>query len=359
MEEGGHYYTVYYTSLAVGFSEYVAYRHAVLSQMSDEVTAMDAAELQKAQCLGYRLVDLNDKKRFVGYRTRYLMQNGQHSLVNRDSSEEVRSSKYQQEATIRMLAKEDAMSLKFGLLLHRLGDTFAHSIMGNEKTMYTVNNSASCGIDFYLENFGHMRHNHSPDYPFLRPPVFHSYLVALYQVLFNKFLERSSLNYRRENYKPEVKTRPVSLVTNDFKVMFTKLDSRVAEYFKQATSFSAGGRRHSRAYSNVSDETKAEWFIMEIRNASRNILGVEMEPYAPEKDHGLSLKEFLEKHKNNHKDSPLKNPLRGLTINKDTITKTIQESVIEEEGIGQLKNKPPSLGGRYSTPGKYPIPTKP
>jgi hypothetical protein len=344
MEESGHYYTVYYTSLAVGFSEYVAYRHAVLSQMSDEVTAMDASELQQAQCLGWRVVDLDNKKRYVNYRSRFSMQNGQHALVNKDSSEKIRSSEFQRNITRQMLEKEDAMSLKFGLLLHRLGDTFAHSKMGSERTMYTVNNSDSCGINVWLDNFGHLIHGHSPDYPFLRKPLFHSYLVTLYEVLFNKFLERSSLNYRRENYKPGVKTRPVSLVVNDFNVMFTKLDTRVAEYFKQATSFEAGGRRHSRAYSNVSDETKAEWFIKEIRNAAENILHVPMEPYAPEKDHGMSLKDFLDKHKDN------KDPLKGLNINRDTINKTIKEMMPEQEPPVQLKNKAPSLQGRYGYP---------
>lgn len=348
MEEGGHYYTVYYTSLAVGFSEYVAYRHAVLSQMSDEVTAMDASELQQAQCLGREVVDLDNVKRGVNYRKRFLMQNGQHALVNKDSSEKVRSSEFQQNITRQMLAKEDAMSLKFGLLLHRLGDTFAHSKMGSERTMYTVNNSDSCSINVWLDNFGHLIHGHSPDYPFLRKPVFHSYLISLYQALFNKFLEPSSLNYRRENYKPGVKTRQVSLVVNDFNVMFTKLENKVNENYNHIMQ-NEGGRRYSRSYNSVSDETKAEWFIKEIRSAAKNILEVDMEPYAPEKDHGMSLKEFLDKHKH----------LKDLNINRDSITKTIKEMMPAEEVTLPLKNKAPLLQGRYGNPGRYPLPISP
>lgn len=348
MEESGHYYTVYYTSLAVGFSEYVAYRHAVLSQMSDEVTAMDASELQQAQCLGWKVIDLDNVKRNVNYRTRFLMQNGQHSLVNKDSSEEVRSSKFQQNITGQMLAKEDAMSLKFGLLLHRLGDTFAHSKMGSERTMYTVNNSDSCSINVWLDNFGHMIHGHRPDYPFLRKPVFRSYLISLYQALFNKFLEPSSLNYRRENYKPGVKTRQVSLVSNDFNVMFTKLENRVQEYYNKVMQ-NEGGRRYSRAYSNVSDETKAEWFIKEIRSAAKNVLDVDMEPYTPEKDHGMSLKEFLDKHKH----------LKDLNINRDSITKTIKEMMPGEADSVPLKNKAPSFHRGYGSPGQYSLRVSP
>ena len=47
MEEAGHYYTVYYTSLAVGFREDVAYTQAVLAQMPDEISWLDAASLHK------------------------------------------------------------------------------------------------------------------------------------------------------------------------------------------------------------------------------------------------------------------------------------------------------------------------
>ena len=235
MEEGGHYYTVYYTSLAVGFMEQVAYRHAVLSQMPDEVLWMDAAHMQTQQCRGYlggKETDLNNVSRYVPADERYNVQYGLHSLPGRGLNEATRSSAYQRQITSLELSKQSPISLKFGLLLHRLGDTYAHSKMSHEHTMYTVTQTDKCfSADSYKESFGHLFDMHDPDYPFLRQNLFFSYLQNLYQVLFDKLQEPISANYKKK-----INPRPFHQVKGDFEILFMRLNDRARADEKQTYS---------------------------------------------------------------------------------------------------------------------------
>src|SRR5260221_11333523 len=83
MEESGHYYTVYFTSLSVGFAEDVAYQQAVMAQMPDEVGWLDAANLHTDECLGFKEFDLNSNKLKVPNEWRYLVEYALHSLPDK------------------------------------------------------------------------------------------------------------------------------------------------------------------------------------------------------------------------------------------------------------------------------------
>lgn len=332
MEEGGHYYTVYYTSLAVGFKEQVAYRHAVLSQMPDEVLWMDAAHMQTQQCKGHfgnrfislgKEVDLNNQLRYVPADERYRVQYGLHSLPDRELSEATRSSAYQRKITAQLLLKESPVSLKFGLLLHRLGDTYAHSKMGHEHTMYTVTKTEECfTADNYKESFGHLFDMHDPDYPFLRQSLFFSYLENLYTVLAKKLKEPASKPYRRI-----VRARPFHEVKGDFQIMFMKLANRarteqqqMQESFNQAAAYSGTYV----AAPEVKDEVKAKWFIEEIRGSAMRTMRIEMHKYRPENEDGMSLSQFLGRHPE----------LKDLNIKGENVTETINGMIPRSKGNG-------------------------
>jgi hypothetical protein len=330
MEAGGHYYTVYYTSLAVGFSEKVALRHAVLSQMPDQVSWMDAADLHIAQCLGTKRTDFDNVTRNVPVRERYNAEYGLHSLPNKALNATTRSSAYQRQQTTNALLAESPVSLKFGLLLHRLGDTYAHSKMGSEHTMYTVNTGETCfrpgNLWNYDQEFGHGHDGHDPDFPFLRQNLFYSYLENLHRVLFRKVNEQGSAAFRRKN----ATARPFHAVRGDFQHMFTILAARARakreEMQKAMNAMSAANARGGRPIApETSNDTKANMFIEEIRAAARRTMQVEMKKdYAPEKEKLLPLPRYLEQ------QQQLGIDLSDLKIDSGTLTETI------------IKMKPPN-----------------
>ena len=279
MEESGHYYTVYFTSLAVGFAEDVAYRQAVMAQMPDEVGWLDAANLHVDQCLGQmggKEFDLDGNLRLVPNEWRYLVEFAQHSLP--DKYGENTTSAYQRSVTRKLLLEESPVSLKFGMLLHRLGDTFAHSVMGHEDRMYTVAKPApEC---FTIDSLGHARDSHNPDYPFLRPGLFYLYLDDLYDILFKKVNGPESRLYRRR--------------------MLTVLSAEaIRKIFKDILEDPAGlvmfSLTNNMAYGTSYTLTQ-RILIDEIRKAAIKYLKVEMKPYAPEKSGGMTLRQFLSQH---------------------------------------------------------------
>jgi hypothetical protein len=336
MEAGGHYYTVYYTSLAVGFSEKIAFRHALLAQMPDQVSWMDAADMHIAQCRGKQLADFDNVTRNVPVRERYRAEYGLHSLPDKDLNETTRSSAYQRQKTTEALLAESPVSLKFGLLLHRLGDTYAHSRIGNEQAMYTVNTGETCfrpgNLWNYDKEFGHGHDGHDPDFPFLRQGLFYSYLENLHRVLLTKVNEKGSEGYRRKN----ARSRPFPEVRGDFRTMFVNLAARAKarqqEMQKVLDSAVVYPGAHVTAPETSKDE-KADMFISEIRAAARRVMGVEMKKeYAPEKEKLLPLPQFL-RHKK------IGGELDDLKIDSTTLTKTIEDM------------KPPN--GRGGATGKW------
>ncbi len=279
MQEDGHYYTVYYTSLAVGFSDDIAQQHALLSQMADEVGALDAANLQSKQCLNIKEYNLNGAFEKVPFDDRALFQYAHHALVYNNSTNTTQTTKYQREQTTLALANEDADSLTFGLLLHRLGDTYAHSKIFFESEPYTINTTDKCGSDGFnfSSSFGHLHHGTIPDLPIFRKGLFFSYLQNLYDVLHNKILEQSSSKLKRG-----VSARSYSQVKNDFEFIFNQVHAKIA--------FAIGLTQFIALYNSKNI------FIKQVRILSETRLLAPLNAYAPEKSGEIRLDQFLTQH---------------------------------------------------------------
>lgn len=290
MEVTGHYYTVYFTSLAVGFNETIAYRHAVLAQMPDEVGWMDAANVHKRQCFNRRERDLNNIDTVISPDLRSDTEYVLHALPDKLSGS--RSAFFQQAATRYLLRKESPLSLEFGLLLHRLGDTYAHAVMGNESVMYAVSSSGSSTECMRWDSLGHARHGHAPDYPFLRLEQFDKYITDLYTILNEKARQREFASYTR-------KVSPRS--QEEVRRIFKKLLTDELELIR------------SSMWARVSKDRVQAFFIQKIREQSVSYLGVTMKPYAPERIEKQSLPEFLLEVKE----------LNGMDISERSITDAV------------------------------------
>ncbi|MEP6747604.1 MAG: DUF6765 family protein [Bacteroidota bacterium] len=314
MEESGHYYTVYFTSLAVGFAEDVAYQHAVLAQMPDEVGWLDASNVHQAQCRGIDEYDLRGVKRRIPAGWRFNIEFALHSLPGTDPDDNGRerfskNPAVQFAATRNMLLRENPISLEFGLLLHRLGDTFAHTVMGTEQKgqvprLYTVSNvdgmswpeiqpmfmmspvatvallelnPQHIGECVRIDSLGHLKNMHDPDYPYLRKPLYYDYLTQLYKLLLTKHDESGSVSYRRQNG-------------------FTVSEAEINAIFRNILDDPYGLVNYS-MFRRQPAETTIGYFIGKIREASRRHLGIEMKPYEPEKIEKQTLPEFLRDHK--------------------------------------------------------------
>jgi hypothetical protein len=339
MEEGGHYYTVYYTSIAAGFKEEIAYRHAILAQMPDEVGRMDAANMQIKEGSGFPERDFNNINRYVPVNERYGVQYGLHSLPGNHLSRQEQSSAYQRSYTTTRLMQEDAGSLKFGLLLHRLGDSYAHSRIGNEAVMYAVTpkSSANIGnIGYGRNDYGHLSDGHDPDFAFLRPALFYSYLLNLYTVLSDKLNERNSINYKRANFA----VRPYHSVRADFAAIFASISTRAKKYNEEAIRVASrsgvrGGGSLPRLASN---DLKGRWMIEEIRLSADRILHTPLRKYTPEKEDAMPLNEFLKK----------RTDFNNLDINNENLVNAI-EGMVPGGGKGLLTPPPiPEIEPQYN-----------
>jgi hypothetical protein len=289
MEESGHYYTVYFTSLAVGFAEDVAYQHALLAQMPDEVGWLDAANMHINECASFREYDLNGAKSTVPNNWRYLIEFVIHSLP--DKRLDNASSAAQRKITGSLLLKESPVSLKFGLLLHRLGDTYAHSIMGHETRMYTTSMAGDQCTS--IDSLGHARDFHSPDYPFLRKNLFYEYLSDLYRLLSEKVNSPDSKLFRR--------AKPVKITAGDIIAIFRYI---LDDPHGLVRCSMQGG---------LTTETTRLFFIQQIREAAKKYLGTTLKSYAPERIEKQTLPQFLSEH----------TELRQLGINQKKIVDAV------------------------------------
>jgi hypothetical protein len=337
MEESGHYYTVYFTSLAVGFEKDIAKRQALLAQMPDEVGWTDAANMHINQCANrpaslaagafssvaggvfgglaggyaadryFQEYDLGGKLQRVPNEWRYTIEFALHSL--KDKSGGSVSSQYQRDITRRLLLKNAPDSLTFGLLLHRLGDTYAHSTMANENIMYTTTSTdkfTECIPLLADDSLGHRKDMHDPDYPHLRTELFDKYLRDLHSILEAKYNE----NVTRRNSPNKKKTLTAVELSGIFKDIFNNLKKT---HSTRHTTYGRGGMMV------VGDENAArpaddivKDFIAAIRKKCYESLGIEMDKYAPEKIEKQTLGEFL----NDHRAE-----LQG--VNRETLTQAI------------------------------------
>lgn len=317
MEESGHYYTVYFTSLAVGFDDDIAYRQAMLAQMPDEIAFLDATPLHLHNALGGSLKNLKGEAKHPGTKWRSHTEQAVHSLVDKSSDD--RSSKFQQELTRAMLDNEhDVTSLKFGLLLHRLGDSYAHSMMDDESRMYTITTSGNFLSYFALgSSHGHLLDWHDPDYPFLRPTLFENYLKALYDVLLKKSLECHSRFVSQEFVRLSLDE-----VIRIFRHLFRDSTSPVQLTMRNAIQAEREWRMNSHFGDKGRNQTMppVDWkqltqvsFIQQIRVNALQHLKKTLRPYQPEILKELTLDDFLSQHPELSPD----------TINESTISDTI------------------------------------
>jgi RHS repeat-associated protein len=171
--EAGHYYTVYFLSLAAGFDANTALRNAVYAQMPDEVHDLDAFSMQASHLSsGAMLIDPTtgmptgpgSQRLFDDIREqRTLVQRGIHSLTGGSSREE-------RSRTDAALRGAEPGTLRAGFLLHRYGDTYAHSVIGDQGRMYPT------GV-------GHAFHGQDPDRIEQRPELYREYVEHLFSAL--------------------------------------------------------------------------------------------------------------------------------------------------------------------------------
>lgn len=337
MEESGHYYTVYYTSLAAGFNERLAYRHAVLAQMPDEVAWFDAAHIHILYCktpasralstsgsssasggesiwersrnFVSRQTDkvmgpvrdlFNDKETDLGGGSeaipndwRHTVEYNLHALAPNDSGKVTRSSAFQRKNTTAQLDAEDPASLKFGMLLHRLGDSYSHSRIENSSEMYTVSRRDTrwdCVPVKGLkdDNLGHGTHLTFPDNPLLRQGIFFHYLFNLYDVMQRKLRQYPA--YRRN----PARAMSYDTLKGRYESLFSEILYSPSNYLK--------------------DATLKEQLMEAIRRDCQATLGVRMEGYRPERYQAQSLQEFLGQHRE----------LDDLGIGEDKLKQTLE-----------------------------------
>jgi hypothetical protein len=158
--EGGHYYTTFYVALLLGYSAEDAQVLAFFSQLPDEVSDFDAIEGAKATGMSMlasglcNAIGVPSVPNFAGL----LVQQEVHALTGGSAKDVTASAAAAVAAT--------PSPLEAGLQIHRLGDSFAHRVRGNETQLYET-------------GLGHARHGTSPDVIQSRPALYRDYVLAL------------------------------------------------------------------------------------------------------------------------------------------------------------------------------------
>jgi RHS repeat-associated protein len=205
--EAGHFYTVYYVSLAAGFDHETAFRNAFYAQLPDEVEELDAVSVQKdvvaANANPISQVDsllegassyLWDAQRAILHEAsggqydpgpsspgdqqlefahlsarRDNIQKGLHVLTGESSAAERRFRSSE-------VSRQTPGTLEFGLNLHAFGDSYAHSQIDNPGTLYET----GWGHAAELLN---LRDGHAPDIIPNRRALYQEYVTNLYTAL--------------------------------------------------------------------------------------------------------------------------------------------------------------------------------
>ncbi len=298
MEEGGHYYTVYITSLAVGFSNSIAQQLATLAQMPDQIGAIDAYTLHVNRCVRglpfTAIVDLTGQKRKVSDDWRYLAESVLHSLVDRSANND---SGFQRRITRAMLIGTNPVSLQFGLALHRIGDTFAHTDMHNVPMMYTSSRSSEYWGVCSVSEAGHGRDGHAPDYPFVRQQLFREYVTELYDILLTKAREANSACH----------------LTQLGRMSLPQLLSKFAEVFRNLPTTHLVPVRDNYRTVRYTDDQKHPFFLNALVALAQREFNVNI-TYRPEQHEIQTFDEFLADHPE----------LREVLIDGPTILRTLQ-----------------------------------
>ncbi|MCB1601209.1 MAG: hypothetical protein KDI66_14430 [Xanthomonadales bacterium] len=146
--EEGHYYTTYYVALRVGFSAEDAKKLALYSQVPDELSSLDAVALEKSARFSRAF-----GRRDESIARRDAVHPAVHALAGTNAQ---RETEITVDAIRRAGQAEDLRSA--GILIHRLGDTFAHRMLASGEP---VNNSSESVL--YSTGNGHGSDGHTPD----------------------------------------------------------------------------------------------------------------------------------------------------------------------------------------------------
>jgi RHS repeat-associated protein len=266
--EGGHYYTVYFVSLAAGFDPDTAYRNAVFAQMPDEVDALDAIH-QQIQYLAIvssaRVIERSPIGPYGPAIERWaraerdLVQRGLHSLTGGKTEKE-------RNVTRSALDKATPGTMEFGFLLHRFGDAYAHSVRDDESRTYET-------------GFGHFRHGHNPDRLHLRPELYGDYVRQLY-VLLKQIADKRC-------YSPQIPEEVERFITEVSSIRVTR--TRTIYPHPQSDNFIE--------VQELDNEATERAQIEKIRELSKPLLpkDVSMPTYAPETEATMSWVKYQKK----------------------------------------------------------------
>ncbi len=155
--ESGHFYTVYYVARAAGYVHSDAIRFAQFAQYTDENTNYDAIK-------GLT----NERRKEIQRRL--------HSLTGGDPG------RYRERIKC-LIRNENLTKDEIGILLHALGDTYAHSyaswsygIDGDRRIIIEGADAA------YTYPFGHALSGHGPDYIANNRARYSDYVYDMYQL---------------------------------------------------------------------------------------------------------------------------------------------------------------------------------
>lgn len=202
MEVIGHYYTVYYVSLLVGFDEDTSFKLAFYTQLPDQVEELDAVAVTKKGGITFAVSTLApftiltsanpniyeaSRKRL---RWAYIIQTGLHALSGDVAKDE------QKLTTDLIAAASTTQPIEYvAFLIHRLGDTYAHTSLKEDKNP---------NAKLYRFPYGHAGPDldvNSPDDIHNRFFKYREYAKALFKILSVYYSNKYKVNIdNREGY---------------------------------------------------------------------------------------------------------------------------------------------------------------
>ncbi|MFN8349200.1 MAG: hypothetical protein U0X91_29640 [Spirosomataceae bacterium] len=370
MEATGHYYTVYYISLAVGFPNNEAQKIAFYTQMADQVHELDATDQEKAQAVkllpsaatgaalggiivaymisigaapetggasllalpvlaerlhrivegikigavaGIKIQEIIDAETRTANDWRLTIEYGLHALTGKNAEAE-------RKITTNLLKSTSGdQPVRFGFLIHRLGDTYAHT-MPNSKYLHKSSESMA-----NLMERGHLWEGTHSDHGWERQNIFFSYIDNLYEVL-NERAAKSIVG--RTN------TLPLNEIKRFYNEVFTiarNVDENMAReigFFERIVIYE--GIKPTTGivekYMRI-EKTVQKIIIGHIKNEVKKKFKVIMDSYRPENEELMTLDMFL-------KQNPKIKNKAGKNITAEdirNIVRTIAQNVTPNE----------------------------
>ena len=277
MEESGHYYSVYYVSIAVGFLNSIASQYAFFAQMPDEVSMLDAYDLEVTYATHAGDLPI---VRAIENNWRIRVEHGLHALTGRSAVDE------QNRTRQLLLTTRDNDFLRMGLLLHRFGDTYAHTRLNNPDLLYRADPNFT--LNPYDGTHGHGADGHEPDEPWgmNRRGLMRRYLTDLYSV-FDALAQRTN----PINLRPTLATNKVSKdqVIEDFSLAEQAVDALI-----RRRQYACSDYRRPNVYAcfNQDEGAQREYISALRRRITERTSGLSFFSYDPENRGLLTFEQF-------------------------------------------------------------------